>query len=83
MNIQVAGTVEFEDNQEFRDFLGRRISGAGPVYVQIVDDWDNPNTIMNSKRIPLTMNTCKVYKEGPYTSLIFDQFKLKEWLNDE
>jgi hypothetical protein len=80
MNIKVVGTLDFKDNQEFRDFLGKRISGAGPVYIQIVDDWNDPGCIMNSKYIPLTSSICKMYKEGPYTSLIFDKSKLKEML---
>lgn len=81
MNIEIVGILDFKDNQEFKDFLAKRISGAGFIYIQIVDDWNNPNCIMNSKHIPLTMNTCKVYKEGPHTSLIFDKSKLKEIFN--
>ena len=81
MNIKIVGTIEFKDNKEFRDFLGKRISGAGPIYLQVVDDLSNPECIMNGKYVPLTMNTCKIYKEGPYTSLIFDKSKLKEAFN--
>ena len=81
MNIKPSGIVSFEDNIEFREFLGKRISGEGPIYIQIVGNYNNFDNIIKSKRIPLTMDTCKVYKEGPYTSLIFDKLKLKDWLD--
>lgn len=77
----VVGILSFSDNKEFRDFLGKRVTGAGPIYIQVVDNWNDSNSILQSKYIPLNMNTCKIYKEGPYTSLIFDKTKLKEWLN--
>lgn len=81
MNIKPSGIVSFEDNTEFREFLGKRISGEGPIYIQIVDNYNDFDNIIKSKRIPLTVNTCKVYKEGPYTSLIFDKLKLKALLD--
>lgn len=80
-NINIVDILDFENNQKFREFLGKRISGAGPIYIHVVDDWNNPDSIIKSKHIVLTMNTCKIYKEGPFTSLILDKSILKEILD--
>jgi hypothetical protein len=71
--MEIVGYVPFENNGEFREFVGTRFLGAGPMYVQVAEDMNDPESVMKATPVPLTCKSCRVIKNNHgYTSLVFN-----------
>lgn len=74
------GIIEFKDNKEFREILAKRISGVGPLYIDIVDDLDNPEDVLFAyKRRPVSLNyrSCKMVMGNGNTTIVLERKSFK------
>ena len=71
--MEIIGYVPFKDNREFRDFMSIRFKGEGPMYIQVADDMDNPQSVMKATPVSLNHKSCRVIKNSKgFTSMVFN-----------
>ena len=74
------GIIEFKDNKEFREVLAKRISGVGPLYINIVDDLEDTKELLFSGRkrtISLNYRSCKILGGDGNTAIILGRKSFK------
>jgi hypothetical protein len=80
--MEIIGYVPFEDNREFRDFMSIRFKGEGPMYIQVADDIDNPQSVMKATPVSLNYKSCRVIKNNKgFTSMVFNGKSLRIMLD--
>lgn len=80
--MEIVGYVPFEDNREFRDFMSIRFGGEGPMYIQVADDMDNPQSVMKATPVILNHKSCRVIKNNKgTTSMVFSGRDLRLMLD--
>lgn len=76
--ITIAGFIPFEDHKAFKDYLIDRLSGSGPIYIELVDNIDDYRSVMQGGHFVLNKDSCKVLADNKgNTALVFDKRKLK------
>lgn len=80
--MKIIGYVPFKDNREFRDFMSIRFKGEEPMYIQVADDRNNPQSVMNATPVSLNCKSCRVIKNNQgCTSIVFSGRDLRLMLD--
>ena len=80
--MKIIGYVPFKDNREFRDFMSIRFKGEGPMYIQVADNMDNPQSVMKATPVRLNHESCRVIKNNQgCTSMVFNGKSLRLMLD--
>lgn len=80
--MEIIGYVPFDDNREFRAFMATRFSGVGPMYIQVAEDKNDPQSVMKATPLPLNYKSCKVIKNNQgITSMVFNGRDLRIMLD--
>lgn len=76
--MEIVSYVPFEDNKEYRAFMAKRFSGVGPLYIQVADDMNDPNSVMKATPVLLTYKSCRVITNNSgSTSMVFNRHDWK------
>jgi len=76
--MEIIGYVPFKDNREFRDFMSIRFKDEGPMYIQVADDMNNPQSVMKAAPVILSHKSCRVIRNNQgCTSMVFSGRNLR------